>query len=246
MRPPLHVRLLLSAAAVWLCVTGATAQFVDEVYPREPEDGERVGATPVFSVGFRGSDLFKVRFKLEMSRDDFDTIDYTFDGLAEPGPWAFTALDADDPEAGAILWVDRPLAEGTYRWRVAAWAGVAWVAGEEEREVVVDRTPPAPIDTIRMDIDRSRGAVELRWDPVYYDERGERENVVKYYVYRYTSRPFLGLDMFRVGEAEEPRFVDEDPRIVDLPLLFYRITSQDEAGNENERFVFKLAGEPVQ
>lgn len=209
------------------------AQSVDRVFPLEPENGVVVGKKPILKVGLEGSDLPKIRFRIELSRDDFDSIEHTFDQIEEPNGWAFTALGG---ESGALYMVRQPLEDGEYFWRVAAWNGVDWVPGEEEGWFYVDGIPPADVTGIAMSIDYDSRSVRLQWNPVTTDREGRPETVAKYHIYRYTKKTiFFVIRPFRLATVETTWFEDSDESALESPILFYKITAEDAAGNEPER-----------
>jgi len=220
-------------AVVLLGPSLARAQTVDDVYPLEPADGAIVGPKPFLKIGVEGSDLPKMRFRIELSRDDFDTIAYTFDQQEERNGWAFTALGS---ESGAMYRVSRPLSNGKYDWRAAAWNGVDWVPGDTVFRLYVDSVPPADVDGLEIRWDPDSGSVHLEWDPVVTDRDGRPETVAKYNVYRYERRSiFFVSRIWWVGETEVPEFDDRSLKGRMAPLLFYKVSAQDAAGNEFDR-----------
>lgn len=227
-----------AAAFVALLMTGAwapalRAQVVDRVFPLEPVGGAVVGKKPLLKIGLEGADLPKVRFRIELSRDDFDTIDRTYDQTVESNGWAFTALGG---ESGALFMVREPLEDGRYQWRVAAWNGVDWVPGKDESWFTVDGVPPADVTGIEMVIDYDSRSVKLRWDPVTVDQDGRPERVIKYHIYRYAKKSvFFVIRPFRLATVDTTWFDDTDRVALEAPILFYKITAEDAAGNEPER-----------
>jgi hypothetical protein len=229
-------RLLVAAIAgcALLLIPPCRAQTVDRVYPAEPADGARVGTRPKLRVAVEGSDVLKMRFRIEMSRDDFDTIAYDFDQRDEPNGWAFISFGFDEP--GALYMARSPLEDGTYDWRVSAWNGIEWIAGKRTRRIVIDGIPPADVDGVRMRADVANKTITLDWDPVVTDQKGDPEQVAKYHVYRYEQRAmFLSIGVFQIAEVEDTHYEDADPTFFDFPLVFYKITAEDEAGNETGR-----------
>jgi hypothetical protein len=228
-------RLTSLAALLGMLAAGgpAVAQVVDRVFPLEPVSGAVVGKKPFLKIGLEGTDLPKVRFRIELSRDDFDTIDRTYDQMVEANGWAFTALGG---ESGALFMVRDPLEDGRYQWRVAAWNGVDWVPGKDEAWFVVDGVPPADVTGIEMVIDHDARSVKLRWDPVTVDQEGRPETVVKYHIYRYAKKTvFFVIRPFRLATVDTTWFDDTDRVALESPILFYKITAEDAAGNEPER-----------
>lgn len=206
------------------------AQSVDDVYPLEPPDGAVVGTRPRFAIGFKGTELVKSQFKIELSTDGFETIAYTFDGREDRNGWAHTPFDE---VPGAIYMPRRPLPHGTYAWRVYAWNGVEWVRGKRVHTVIVDGVPPADVQGLRVRVNRDKRAILLEWDPVTTDQEGGPERVALYHVYRYEKRSFFFvIRPFEIGTTDSTRFEDTDPRALDSRMLFYKVTAEDEAGNE--------------
>ena len=220
-------------AAVLLAPGGARAQSVDRVFPLDPGDRAIVGTRPTFQLGVEGSDIGKMRFRVELSRNGFETIAHTFDQQAEPTGWIFTALNGEN---GAAYRVRSPLGDGPYQWRVSAWNGTDWVPGKETRVLRVDGVPPADVGPLDMDVDPVTKGIVLEWKPVTVDREGRPESVARYKVYRYEKRSmFFSIRAFEIGETETSRFVDASRKAADMGLLFYKVTAVDEAGNEFER-----------
>jgi hypothetical protein len=222
-----------AAVLVAAAVSSANAQTVARVFPLDPPNGATVGTKPFLKVGFEGTELPKVRFRIEISRDDFDSIEHTFDQLAESNGWAYTALAG---ESGALYMVRKPLEGGEYQWRVAAWNGVDWVPGKDDGWFRVDDVPPGDVTEIDMRIDHEAKSVQLRWDPVTVDRDGRPETVVRYHVYRYAKKSmFFVIRPFRLATVESTSYDDNDRLALESPILFYKVTAEDAAGNEPER-----------
>lgn len=211
----------------------AIAQTVEEIRPLEPEWRATVGPRPVFKIGVEGTDLVKMRFRLVLSTDDFDTEAYVFDQTEEPNGWAFTALMG---ETGAIFTPPRPLEDGRYQWRGDAWNGVDWVEGDEYSEVDIDSIPPAYVDGLEMEVEPGGTGIKLSWDPVTTDQNGRPEYISKYRIYRYIRRSFFFvIRPFEIAVTDETRYVDRDEIALVTPLVFYKVNAEDEAGNEPDR-----------
>ncbi len=222
-----------AAVLVGVFLSFAHAQTVDRVFPLDPPSGATVGTRPYLKVGFEGTDLAKTRFRIELSQDSFDTIEHTFDQLADGNGWAYTALGG---ESGALYMVRKPLEDGEYQWRVAAWNGVDWVPGKDDAWFRVDGVPPADVTGIDMRIDDDAKSVHLAWDPVTVDRNGRPETVVRYHIYRYAKKSmFFVIRPFRLATVESTEFEDKDRLALESPILFYKITAEDAAGNEPER-----------
>ena len=226
------MRRFVCLAAVLLATT-AHAQLLESVRPGFPAGGETVGPKPIFKVLVEGKDVHKMRFKIELSRNDFDTIDRTLDQQKDENGWAF--LLAGDEWGGAYR-TREPLAGGAWSWRAYAWNGVDWVKAKDEGRFVVDAVPPADVEGIDMRIDRRERVVHLRWIPVTTDQEGRPERVAKYKVYRYQKKSFFfSIRAFELGETDRTWFEDRDPQALEAPLVFYKIVAEDEVGNEEGR-----------
>lgn len=216
-------------------IGSASAQLVEDVFPYEPKDRARVGPKPMLRVGVDGTDVRKMFFRIELSRDDFDTIAYTFDQKANRGRWGYMISGFEGPQ-GARYLVGEPLEDGVYDWRVSAWNGVEWIDGKITYRLTVDAVPPADVEGLGMTVDHETNGVVLEWKPVTIDRNGAPEYVAKYHIYRYELRSFFFvIRPFRIATVEATKYVDRDPRAFATPLLFYKVTAEDDAGNEPDR-----------
>lgn len=229
-------RYVLSAAVlviVSVAARPAAAQTVDKVFPRAPIDDQTTSPRPVFRIGVEGSEPIKMRFKIELSRDDFETVVATFDQLEEGNGWSY---DVMEDVSGGMYRTRKPLEDGPYQWKASAWNGVEWVTSKAIGSFYVDATPPADVDGIRMSVNRKDQRIELEWDPVVLDRNGRPERVRLYKIYRYEKRSiFFSIRYFQIGVTDQTYFEDPDPNALSMPLLFYKISAEDEAGNEHER-----------
>src|SRR5262245_41359634 len=80
-----------------------------------PKDGEWVAPKPKFVVRTDAEDVSKLRFRIELSKDGFKKVDYTFDQLKSPNGWAYLQME-NEPQ-GAVCFPQKKLAGGTYEWR---------------------------------------------------------------------------------------------------------------------------------
>jgi hypothetical protein len=230
---PRFRNILLPLAILAISLGGAYAQTVEEVRPLEPKWRATVGPRPEFKIGVQGTDLIKMRFRLVLSQDDFDTELYVFDQIEEPNGWVFNALMG---EAGALFTPPKPLADGRYQWRADAWNGVDWVEGEDYLEVDIDSTPPAYVDGLEMDVEPGGTGIVLNWSPVTIDQNGRPEYVAKYHIYRYIRRSFFFvIRPFEIAVTEDTSFVDRSEIALTTPLVFYKVNAEDEAVNEPDR-----------
>ena len=138
-------------------------------------------------------------------------------------------------DAGAVYLTSKPLKDGTYDWRPWAHNGIDWVEGKIACRVYIDGVAPAKIDEVRMDVS-PEGQIVLDWDLVTIDLEGRPEYVTKYHVYRYKLKSmFFVVRPFRYATVDQPPFEDGNADSVVTPLVFYKVTAEDEAGNETER-----------
>lgn len=225
-------RLPLAAAIVALAaplLAHAQAQPT-LLSPAEPKDGASVGKKPRFVIRAATSDVEKLRFRIEMSKDEFKTVAYTFDQLKDANGWAYTVLDDQTP--GAAYFTHEVLAGGDYKWRVSSWDGLSWLPSADEYRLQIDDVPPADVEGVTMTRDASAGCVRLRWAPVTTDRDGGAERVAVYHVYRYASKgPIHPVRPFEAGTSNTLEFSDCDKNELKKPILFYRVVAEDEAGN---------------
>ena len=198
-----------------------------------PEEGAIVGSRPVFHLGYEGSGELRprgMRFRITLDPAGPDGEAYVFDQRRRHSGWA----SAGD---GLVLYRPRkPLEHGRYRWRVGFWDGVEWIENAGSRGIRVDSVPPADVEGLSVLLDAERGEVRLEWKPVALDRDGRPEFVARYHVYRYERRAFpRGIKALEVGVVVEPRFVDRDPPHNESRILYYRVTAEDQAGNEPDR-----------
>ena len=230
-RAPLLVSVLVTA--LFGAGPGALAQSIDDVYPIEPENGVTVGPRPVFRLGVDGRDLIKMKFRIVLTQDDFDTEAYVFDWTEDEAGWMYTGLG---DEFGGLYRTRKPIADGEYQWRADGWNGIDWVEGDATSWVTVDSIPPADVEGLKMRVERNGAAIRMEWDPVTIDQEGAPEYVERYHVYRYTRKSFFFvIRPFEIAVVDFPRYVDSDPVALDSTLVFYKITAEDAAGNEPER-----------
>lgn len=205
------------------------AQTVNEVAPFLPEDGAVTGTRPLFRVEVDGTEVIKMRFKIELSLDDFRTIALTFDGKQDRAGWGLVVPEDDEDHPGAIHMLRKPLPGGAYKWRVWAWNGLEWIQGDDEFELTVDAIPPARVNGLRLGIDRETSKVTLQWSPVFADALGNGEIVAFYNVYRAGYPSFEAYRAFQIGQVEGTTFGEESE--LNRGLTFYRVMAEDSVGN---------------
>ena len=220
----------LVAAVLLVAVSPALAEHPTRLAPESPDDGAVTGRKPRFVLRAAGDSAEGARYRIELSRDAFRTIAYTFDQVADPNGWVYAA-DSDASGPGAVYTPRRPIDAGRYAWRVSSWDGVTWRVAPASFRFDVDDVPPADVSRIAMTRDLARGCVRLVWDPVSTDARGGSERIARYHVLRFTEASSSASAGAEVGEAKAPSFEDCDPALADRPLLYYRVVPEDEAGN---------------
>ena len=217
-------------AAFSIGVPAILAQSVEDVFPVEPQDGAVVGHRPKFKLGVEGSDIRKMSFRIELSRNGFRTVDYTFDQLENRNGWAYIGFD----QPGALFLVPGPLEGGIYEWKTYAWDGLAWIEGDKVHGLIVDTVPPADVEWLRLSLDRKKEVVILDWLPVATDQEGAPEFVTCYHVYRHHNPNFSPIRVHEAARMENTSYREGDlekgPK-----LIFYKITAEDVAGNQPKR-----------
>jgi hypothetical protein len=191
-------------------------------------DDAVTGARPVFKVGYENIDvgqLRRTRFRIAISEDDFRSEAYVFDQRERRTGWL-------PGEPGSILFrPPRPLVDGSYEWRVAVWNGLTWEEASATRRLRVDTTPPAVVEELLLERDPS-GPLRLDWEPVVTDLEGRPEFVTRYHVYRYVQGPpYPVVRSLRLASTPEHSWTDEE-ELATPALILYRVTAEDEAGNE--------------
>lgn len=224
-------RLLpIALASAGLLSVAWAQQQPTTLEPYEPLDGARSGTRPKFVVRAESASVMKLRFKIELSRDRFKTISYTFDQLKDSNGWAFTAAEGQEP--GAIHFARQPIKGGDYLWRVASWDGLSWMTGPTEFRITVDDVSPAEVTGVRMTRVKGSGCVRVSWDSVVTDANGGTERIKQYHVYRYWERTRVNpIGPFAAGSTTDTEFEDCNPLTLGKPLVFYRVEAEDEAGN---------------
>jgi hypothetical protein len=224
-----HVVLATALAGVAGLAAEPTAT-VDRVWPVSPQDGAVVGPRTLFEIAYDGvgdphpRDL-RFRIRIEPVRDHGES--YVFDQRRRRAGWLVG-------EPGRMLYRPRkPLADGTYRWEAAVWHGVDWMKGPGRHEIRVDSVAPADIDELRVRRDPRTGRTMLDWDPVTLDRDGRPEFVARYHVYRYErGSPIRRVRVHEIATVVQPGYVDAGASENAARVLFYRVTAEDEAGNE--------------
>jgi hypothetical protein len=196
----------------------------------QPKDGAAVSPHPKFVLRTDAENVSKLRFRIELSRDEFKTVAYTFDQLKEANGWAF--VEAEGERQGAMYFVRKKLDGGDYEWRVSSWDGLSWQVGPNVARLTIDDVPPAEVSGVRIRRDPSTGCIRIAWDAVTTDRNGGVERVARYHVFRYSQRAAVpSSGRFEAGSTPETSYVDCDPETIKKPMVFYRVEAEDEVGN---------------
>jgi hypothetical protein len=224
----------VAAALVLFALPGVAtpAATIERVFPLAPAAGESVGPVPLFELGYAalgGDETPRLaRFRITLRPLSPTAPSYEFDQRADAGGWMLG-------EEWRVLYRPRlPLADGVYGWQPWFWNGNSWIRGTDEFRFRVDSVPPAEIGPLR--VSRSPSGVVLDWDPVTLDRDGRPEFVARYYVYRYErAADARVIRSHRIAEVVAAPFVDTIAVRAGSEIVFYRVTAEDEAGNEPGR-----------
>jgi len=205
------------------------ARAAGRVFAIEPPDGAVSDANPVFQLGFEDiapAEVRRARFRITLSTDGFRSAAYVFDQRELRAGWL-------PGEPGRVYFRPRsPLADGDYEWKAAVWNGWTWDEDPAARRLRIDTVPPADVVGLRLERDARSGSLRLSWDPVVLDRDGRAEFVARYNVYRYLQGPpYPVLPALRVASGPELSWTDDEDTNR-APLVMYRVTAEDEAGNE--------------
>ncbi len=206
---------------------------IDDILLTEPEEGQITSAKPTFKVLVEGDDISHyLKFKIELSRDDFETVFKVFDQVEEKKGWSFHQWF--DEEIGGIYRTTEPLPDGLYQWRAYVNEGMSYIAGEAVSSFIVDSVPPAEVSGLRMLYNQETGHTHLEWDPIFLDVNGNSETIDHYNIYRYERKSiFFVIRVFYLGTTTAESFIDEDrSRNKRGKLTFYKVVGVDKAGNE--------------
>ncbi len=212
-----------------------------------PAGGDTVSANIDFYIEADGEPEDGVHYQIEIASDDeFELIVTRFDSKKSSAGWVFGNLQGveDVPDKyrpvryeGIHYRARGRLKNGVYFWRVSRSRGDgAFELLDGIAEFRVDTVPPGPVDSLLLDIDET-GALELSWDPVFYDEQDGDERVAGYRVYRYTRLlkryPVMTRYILRVTE-DTKTFIPQETED-SASIVFYRVRAVDDVGNEEGR-----------
>lgn len=209
------------------------SQSIDKALPTEPYDGQIVSSKPAFKILVEGENISHyMKFKIELSRDDFDSVFKVFDQISEKKGWSFHQWF--DEEIGGIYRAQEPLPDGLYQWKAYVYDGISFVGGDEASSFLVDSIPPAEVSGLRMRYDHETGYTHLEWDPIFLDVNGNSESIDYYNIYRYERKSvFFVIRVFYLGTTKIESFIDKDRRRNKRgKLTFYKVVGVDIAGNE--------------
>lgn len=207
----------------------SAAQTPVSIAPAAPPDGSVNGSRPVFAISYDGIEdrlLRQARFRIVLRDEGSDDDAYIYDQREQNAGWI-------PGEPGHVIFRPRsPIADGSYSWRVSFWNGARWVDEPRAYRLRIDTVPPAEVGGLMLTLDRDAGSVTLSWDPVVFDREGLPEYVARYHLFRYASGPPWPLARaYRVATTPDPVWMDA-PTKDDSRLVLFRVTAEDEAGNE--------------
>ena len=227
-------RAALLAVSLVAAAAAAAGAMLAEAEPTAPADGAVVGARPVFHVALPGLDeaqLREARLRIHVESESMRGRSFVHDQRRRPSGWV-------RGESSELLFrPPRPIADGSYEWRVEIWDGASWVERGSRVRFRVDTVPPAAVENLRATRDDERRVVLLEWDPVTLDVAGGAEYVALYHVYRYpraSDREVVRV--FEVAQTDSTRvelpYGPDDP---EQGRWFLRVTAEDQAGNVANR-----------
>jgi len=197
-----------------------------------PKDGAIVAPRPnlVFKVDNYND---KMKFSVELSRDRFKEDSRIWDMRRTLRGWTIAMDEKEKGEGGEFL-VPEDLGEGNWSWRVFVNDSGASSGPDFVGSFVVDASPPAEVDGLRVVKDPEAGGIRLTWDPVAIDVNGNAESVSSYRVYCYDKNGFFPQGNLKLlGTTDRQFYVDSNGFKARSSIAFYRITAVDEVGNES-------------
>ncbi len=236
----LRYKLILSIVIAIFFFSPTFSQDVRNIILAEPENNQITSAKPMFKIIIEGENLPRnLKYKIEISNDNFDTVMFTFEQLNNKKGWSIHELYNEEDyndilERGAFYRAYEDLPDGLYQWRASVHTGVTYQDGSTVSSFIVDSTPPAEVIGLRLAFDATSGFTKLQWDPVFLDVNGRSEYIDHYNVYRYERRSFFFvIRPFFIGSTETESFVDRDVnKSGQGKVLFYKVVAVDKAGNE--------------
>ncbi|MEW5807495.1 MAG: hypothetical protein AB1756_09145 [Acidobacteriota bacterium] len=208
------------------------AQTIEKIILVEPENGKITNNKPLFKILVEGDDISpSTKYRIELSRDDFETVEQTFEQISEKRGWS---IHEYENEKGAIYRAQKPLPDGVYQWRASVYDGISYIDGKQTSSFIVDSIPPVEVTGLDLEFDPTTGFTHLRWDSVFLDANGNSEQVDHYNIYRYEKRSFFFvIRVFYIGSTETTSFIDKDVnKNIPGKVIYYKVVAVDKAGNE--------------
>ena len=235
----LKEKLSIAISILFLFSSVSYSQTIEKVILTEPSNGQITSSKPVFKIIVQGDNSNPaIKYKIELSRDNFKTVYKTFEQLNDRKGWTFHELyneqNTEVTEKGAFFRTPEALSDGLYQWRASAYDGMTYHDGVGTSSFIVDSTPPAEVTKLRLEFDQKTGFTRLRWDPVFTDSNGGSEYIDHYNVYRYEKRSFFFvIRPFFIGSSVTESFLDKDiKKNIEGKVLYYKVVAVDKAGNE--------------
>lgn len=123
--------------------------FAYDLAPSPPElqnfrDNEfTTSQTPFFMMSAQDSDTILLKFRFEISVDDFKTIRSSYSQLVTPDNWDKPGYRPGEVATYQLSTYDRLSIEGEYQWRAYVWDGTVWSAPSEPGRLRVDTKAPS-------------------------------------------------------------------------------------------------------
>jgi WD40 repeat protein/subtilase family serine protease len=106
-----------------------------------PADSATLDALPTFQLKATDQDINPLRFKIELSQDNFQTVAKTYDGVQSIIGWN-KASYANDETATFVVPIDDPISAGSYQWRAFAFDGRDWSGVSATRSFMLQLVQP--------------------------------------------------------------------------------------------------------
>ncbi len=106
-----------------------------------PADNATLDALPTFQLKATDQDINPLKFKIELSQNNFQTVAKTYDGTQSVNGWN-KASYANDETATFTVPIDDPISAGSYQWRASAFDGRDWSGVSETRSFTLQLVQP--------------------------------------------------------------------------------------------------------
>ncbi|RMG44790.1 MAG: hypothetical protein D6718_09255 [Acidobacteria bacterium] len=237
------------AVAAGLLLAAAPAPGYENEKPTLPADGQVVGSKFEFYIAADGKPGVEEFYRVEVATEDEfkpEQVVLTIDMRDNRRGWVLgTSYGLKDvPEEyrpvnyeGIHYRVFNRLKSGEYYWRaLKALGGGEWTPLGRPMRFRVDRTPPGPVEEMRL-ARRKDGAIAISWAPVVSDAEGEPELVAGYRVYRYAKllKRYPPSTRFLLAETDRLEVVVPADAVEGERIVFFRVQAVDEVGNELNR-----------